>query len=86
MSTKCSHKDIVFLGDSQGSNEQANFNHKLFQHKDLSSNDIKCMDPYVNLFDELNHDVIFPGSGQKNKESSNSNLELVFEEKGLQIF
>jgi len=52
MSVKCSHKDIVFLGDGQDSNEHVIFIGKLLQHKDQSSNDIECTDQFTNLVGE----------------------------------
>jgi hypothetical protein len=78
MSDKCLQKDVVFLGDSQDSEES---NCKLFLNKDLSSKGLECTDPYRNLVDELNQDVVFPVNGQKNKETSTSNQELALEEK-----
>jgi 7-cyano-7-deazaguanine synthase in queuosine biosynthesis len=67
-------KDFIFHDDDQDSLRRS------------FSNAIEYTDPYGNIVDELNQEVIFLVSGNKNEETSTSNHELVLIEKELQVF
>jgi len=63
-------ENVGFLGSDQNSDEP--HCHQILKNF-LSSNDIECMDPYMNLANDVTEEVVFLHSGQKTEDSFVSN-------------